>query len=75
MEGIAQTQELAAGVAGLLRIGFTANSDVERGVGSWPPVVVQEAQQVLSGGIEQQAACPVDVRLVLHGLQVVQQFG
>lgn len=27
MEGIAQTQELAAGVAGLLRIGFTANSD------------------------------------------------
>jgi DNA-binding transcriptional LysR family regulator len=27
IEGIAQTQELAGGVAGLLRIGFTANSD------------------------------------------------
>jgi DNA-binding transcriptional LysR family regulator len=27
MEGIAQTEELADGVAGLLRIGFTANSD------------------------------------------------
>lgn len=27
IEGITQTQELAAGVAGLLRVGFTANSD------------------------------------------------